>query len=242
MSGSSDEIARLRRVAYGPGATAGERVEAEAALRALSVADHAHLEPVVVDASEPPASVLAPQEVEAMDEPPERAPGIRPFWLIPIVVAAIGVGAVGALGATGQLGNLAASPTPSPTVVASPPLTDVSGAPDAGDLKAADRWFEGEPGPLDVYPFPDQLELAHVDPANVRFMAMEKVGAVVVSAWAAKNAAGEFCLIAVLDAEGSTASSCIGRDDFARRGLAFGANDIMVSWDGNGVAVERTTH
>ncbi|MEO7147943.1 MAG: hypothetical protein ABIX09_08675, partial [Terrimesophilobacter sp.] len=117
MSGATDEIARLRRVAYGPGATAEERTAAEAALRAMSIADKAHLEAVVVDASGSPASVLAHQEAEATDEPPERESGLRPIWLIPIVVAAIGVGTVGALGATGQLGigTVPAVPSGSPT-------------------------------------------------------------------------------------------------------------------------------
>ncbi|MEO7147838.1 MAG: hypothetical protein ABIW81_03075, partial [Terrimesophilobacter sp.] len=109
-----------------------------------------------------------------------------------------------------------------------------------GDLEAADSWFLGEQGPQDIYPDTSQLDASHIDPASVRFMVKQVEGADVVSVWVAKNHAGELCLIANIGSDGMTASSCATREDFARDGLAFGANNILVSWDGNGVTVGQT--
>ncbi len=244
---TNDDSESLRRIAYGPDATGEERAAAEAALRdaeRLAVRGSVAVS-TTVDADTDVAGGIesVPRERQAdVARDNDRPRGIRRACLILIIVAAIGVGALGSFAVTGLLGNQPASIAPSeqPSI---PPLNQGEvGGRLVGDLGSVDRLFNGAPGPKDVFPDAALLEKSFIDPTNVRFLlsAQAEKAEDDFRMWAAKNRADEVCLIIVMGDGDMTGRSCVSRADFRRDGLAFGANQFRVSWNGVSVSVERT--
>lgn len=255
VSTEAEEVERLRRVAYGPESSAQERAEAEAALRALdqpetAMSEAAEAEMIKPEATTPEAiereaiepEATTPGEVtRSSDETREqRALGMRPVWLIPIVVASLVVGALGALGATDQLagGSSAAETSASPMLQGPGGL--YSPQYPVGDLEAADGWFTGDPKPLDTFPDPDLLEANSIDPDEVRLLKVTSADEGSVTVWAGANRLGHLCLLVTNGPERVSVSTCATRADFSRGGgLGFRIDGFLVSWDGREVAVDR---
>ena len=259
MSADADELARLRRRAYGPGVTAEERATAAAALGSLAAqsllesenarkaeADAARAELPVIANSETSGQLLVAEQVSigAGAEAGAGAAGsdgdgrprhsVAAIWVVPIVVVALGLGALGALAGTGQLGlqptSDARSESPTPT-----PSADPIVEPSLGDLDAVDKLFASEYELSDVYPDSEILAASFIHPEDVRFLVKKMVGVDEVRIWAAKTHPGELCLLAIIDTDGMSATSCTSREEFAKYGIAFGANDVFVSWNGSRV-------
>lgn len=253
----SDEIARLRRVAFGPGSSAQERADAVAALRALSD----RIAPERAGAGESESEVHAetdarPEEtghlvstfgdesrgeitetvVDEDSEEPIWRRSIRVGWLVPIVAGSLLVGVVGALGATGRFENLAVWGSPTPSVT---PPGVASGEVHPGDLQAADSWF-GRQFKTGVDSYPDLQLLSNngINPDDVRAALDAGNG---LKVWVGKTT-GKLCLlVASNSASNSTsnvAASCFERDNFAVGGAHLGMNGRMAHWDGNEVTAD----
>ena len=221
----NEERDRLRRIAYGPDATAKERVAAEAGLRRLEEQERASL--VAASAAEASAHHTPDQasavhderddeenssEGEASDDEVTGAPlwlrRINIGWLIPIVVGSLLVGAVGAWGF-----HLAGATNPS-----------------GGDLRAADAWFD----------------LPAADEATAPWYLAQTYG-VEVSNIRLSNAPGvwfgrtktSFCLL-VMQWEASGAG-CVKRPAFAKSGITLAVGSYIFRWRGKDVSVVQTT-
>lgn len=233
----ADDVERLRRVAFGRQASADERAAAVEALRQLRTAD----EQRAAEAAERARVVADPAPESADDESewaaePDRRHGIRPLWLIPIVVASIVVGAVGALAVSSQFEAAPPSvpPSQSHTPAQPPPPSGVVGGP--GDLEAAERWFDGGATPSDAFPDAAFLEGLDIDQYDVRFMASEGSD---WSVWVAKDRRGQLCLLVRNPPVGGSAASCSTTEDFERNGISIGLNDHTAFWDGAIVHSDR---
>ena len=234
MSDDTGEVERLRRVVYGPGATAEDRAAAVAGLRALADRE-----------SDGQVETSAPSEVgeaesaahNEFDDEPERPRGIRPLWLVPIVAASIAVGAIGALAVSPQLEAPppSALPSQSPAPAGQTPPSQFVGGP--GDLEAAERWFDDSATPRDAFPDTAFLDHLDIDPENVRFMGSENGD---WSVWAAKDRNGQLCLV-VRDALEGGAASCATADEFTRNGISIGLNGHSSYWDGATVYTDRSS-
>lgn len=246
---TDDDRERLRRIAYGPGSSAAERGKAEAALREYTVAADSETPSQESDSPEAvrpeergrsPDVSSEPLETHKADCPEQvRVPGIRPVWLIPIVVAALALGALGALSATGQL---ARNPTAAaPSVSSTPQESDGPRATQfpSGDLEAADRAFARSQQPEDAFPDTNLLEANSIDPGNVRLLEATNPDGEAISVWAGTNRLGYLCLLATVGPEQAGAASCASRADFARGGgIGFGINGFLASWNGKGVSID----
>lgn len=196
--------------------------------------NNSHHEPVG------PASIdRADADQSSSREQGQSAPrrGIRLGWLIPIAVASIALGAVGALGVTGQIGGPPfVARTASPTVA---PAGEPTGEfPPYGDLDSADALFDTEPRPKDAYPYPDPMKPYDIELTDVRFVATPDDD---ISVWVAKNDANELCLFFADARDDTHGGSCSTREDFENFGVAFGANDLRLSWDGRIVMIGLAT-
>jgi hypothetical protein len=252
---NSEKIERLRRVAYGPGAGAAERAEAEAALRALAEppADRAD---AVAAAPPPGVAVTSPGEGDGdvaggsdAGDADDDAPGsiwgrrIRLGWLVPIVVGSLVAGVLIALGATGHLAPQAQFNGPDRTSESDGPRP-VSQPGDGtdlvvlgGDLEAADAWFEGSATASDAYPFPGLLESNAIDPYDVRFALAGGEG---WNVWVARSAAGKLCLLLADARDGTGSAGCFARASFAAQGASLGLGDRMAHWFGHEVTASPT--
>jgi hypothetical protein len=234
MSDDTDEVEWLRRIVYGPGATAEDRAAAVADLRVLADRE-----------SDGQVGVSAPLEAEEVEpaadfelyEEPERPRGIRPLWLVPIVAASIAVGAIGALAVSPQLEAPppSALPSQSPDPVEPTPPSQLEGGP--GDLEAAERWFDGGATEGDAFPDPTFLQGVGIEPDNVRFMGSEGDD---WSVWVAKDHRGQFCLLVKEAIPGGAAANCATADEFSRNGITIGLNGRSSYWDGATVYTDRS--
>lgn len=239
----------LRRIAYGPDATAEERAEAASALRQLDEAKREEAEseadPRAAAAESRPilseelSQVKASAERASDDgvEEDEESPSfwrrsIRVAWLVPIVVGSIAVGYAASIGPLNAMRNpqnsaLSASPTP--------PSAEPTDVPDAnvksGDLAAADSWFDRPYRASDTFPNAAALHQFGINAEDVRIAVN---GGEKGSVWVGRTE-GELCLVLADPTDGTSASSCNKRDKFAEFGIAFGSTNLGASWYGREV-------
>lgn len=249
----SDEVERLRRVAYGPGSSARERAEAEAALRVIEgrAAAVAAIAAPSGDGEGSAEEALTaeglpggePGGVEAADAGESGGAAsvwgrsIRVGWLVPVVVGGVIVGVLATLGVTGQFapqaqfnGPSTTSPSPSFDESASPVL--------GGDLKAADAWFDGPGIAPDAYPDTTLLKSSDIEPRDVRFALAAGGG---WNVWVGRSKSSELCLLVADVATGGGAVGCVSRDDFAADGAHLGVNGRTADWYGNAVTEGAST-
>jgi hypothetical protein len=226
-----DEVERLRRAAYGPGASTADRAAAEAALRALA----AQPAEAVDDAAPSPSDAEAPDDVDEDIPEPVLGRSIRVGWLVPIVAGALLVGALAALGATGRFstGEPDAAPTSSP-----PPSGAATTVRIPGDLQAADAWFDGAATASDVYPFSGLLDTNGIDPYQVRFALAGGGG---WNVWVARSATGQLCLLIADAPNGGGTAGCVEKAEFARNGAQLALGSRVAHWYGGEVTTSPNT-
>lgn len=233
-----DELRELRRAAFGRTSTPEEqrsaalrlaeidaeraRIERERVARADAerrLEEHVAATPESAPGDVPPGAAAAASRVEAgADRPAER--GIRPLWLVPIVLAALAVGAVA--------GSLSATPRETPLASASPAAVDdvaAAGAVNAGDLHAADVVFARERTENDVYPHGELVP--ELVPSSVRYLGGVEGS---VEVWVGKKPDDSLCLLVTEGEQG--AATCATRDQFRENAIALGINAYGISWDG----------
>lgn len=247
MADADEEAEGLRRVAYGPGTSATERAEAEAALRALAErrADAGDASEVVSD-----VEVLASlerggvesnvahggdgEEIAAPTPIWERR--IRVAWVVPMVVVAVVVGALGALQATGQFGPTSQVERPATSSPTDPPPKAWIQTP--GDLEAADAWFDRPATASDAYPFQGLLDSNDIDPYEVRFVLTDGIE---WNVWVGRSRSGGLCLL-VTDRRDSTGTGrCVVRDEFAQAGALVASGGHFAYWTGDTVSTDRSS-
>lgn len=160
---------------------------------------------------------------------------VRPVLAVAAIVAAITLGAAGQAFVTSALAGQepeGASPTPITYFrdpVALEPETKIGGP---GDIAIAERWFEGEQAPLDVYPNADLLD--GIDPASTRLVQSSADDSRV---WVGRGTTAEYCVLIYAAAEGLGATSCARPEDFAASGLALSSGYVSVEWHGADLTV-----
>ncbi len=239
----------LRRIAYGPDATAQERVAAEESLRALDEEQLAAAADALAESAAEKAhpSALEGEAVEGVDgddgdlsdddsEEGETAPAfwqrsIRVAWLVPIVVGAIVVGCLGSLGP--MAAQQRADDLLNPAVSAPPVSVPNIGEPILllGDLQAADKWFDDAPASEKAFPVPEMLDKEGIRLKDVR-LAID--GGENASIWVARTEKG-LCLVFARAPDVGSAWSCIDRDNFEKTGLVIGLDGVQASWFGREV-------
>ncbi len=238
VAAGDEDVERLRRVAYGPGAGAAERAEAEAALQA-----HDGRRPDAAEAGEvePVADVEVPASFDGgeiggvpsrSDDGGEAATAfwerrIRVGWVVPIAAAAVVIGALGALQITGWFGPGAPGEVPATISPTDPPPEGWIQMP--GDLQAADAWFDRPATGSDAYPFEDLLRSNHIDPYDVRFALAGGGG---WNVWVGRSTDRKLCLLIADAASESGAAGCFERARFAINGAHLGMGDRMAHWFG----------
>ena len=245
MSETSDEVARLRRRAYGPGATADERAKATAALRLLAQQSliEANVETdAEADASRAELSVTANADAAGpplATEPTGVAAGekrsgrrVAAIWLGPIVAGSLVLGAVGFGLLSQQVGNLSGVDVPTPSLSPTPgsPASE-SGLPlsGPGDLAAADAWFDSAATARDTFPMVELLRSTEVSPTSVRLGA---VAGPEFSVWVGQKDNGDLCLLAVDFSTQQGGSGCIDRAGFEQSGLNLSMPSGGATWSG----------
>lgn len=238
MTENSEEVERLRRVAYGPGVGAAERAEAEAALRTLvSVARHDEGRVSAVPISDAEASAST-EEVgyghggvgkEGLESLWARH--IRVGWLVPIIAGALLVGVLAALTTTGwfERGESETAPTTGQTTLEPPDEADPGFLVQGGNLDAADAWFSGQATAADAYPFSAFLDLNDIDPYEVRFA---HAAGGDWNLWVARTGDGKLCLLSAYARDGTGGADCVQRDAFAAGGVHLGIGDRVAHWFG----------
>lgn len=247
MSAGAEDVERLRRIAYGPDATPRERAEAEVSLREreAQAQAQAHTVTLAAEAEVPDDSMVQVEQSDVSgDDPFEGNPGvesdaiddgeeepslwnrrIRVGWVIPIAVGAVLLGAAVALGASGQFDRVTgpATASPAPTVIEIP-----EEGTEAGDLNAADRWFDRPFEDSDAFSQPALLESGVIDEHDVR-LALD--GGELGSVWVGRTD-DKLCLLIAIAKEESGASSCIEREQFQSNGLRLRSDKLSASWNG----------
>ncbi len=221
----------LRRIAYGPDATARERAEAASALRQLDeqarVAREALRKESVAGVMEPvEAATVGDESSEhvnaggGIDDNEEESfwqQRIRVGWLIPIAIGSLLLGVFGAVGASSQISRFDS-------------LTSSSQDGGAhGDLKAADAWFKPSFALKDYYPGIMTLSAYGIDKDDVRFSGGDGV-------WVARTDTS-LCLLAYTY-DMRSGAGCVSRAEFARSGIALSVGSLTFSWLGGGVRVD----
>ncbi len=225
----------LRRVAYGPDATAEERAVAASALRELDeqarVAREALRASAVAKGTELDDTELD-EPVEASGEGsghladdddgelPLWQRRIRIGWLIPIAIGSLLLGVFGAVGTSSQFRG------PDPVPAASD--GGAVGEATPGDLKAADEWFTAPYLAMDYYPGPAVLNSYGIDQLDVRFSGGN-------GAWVARTESA-LCLLAV-NYDSERGARCVSRAEFGRSGITLSVGDLTFDWRGKDVKV-----
>jgi len=252
----SDEIDRLRVVAFGRTTTDADELAAGEALAELARIDaeidaerEAEREAerrAALAAAEPP--VAEPVEAPADDAPldAEQPPRWR-SWATPAAVGLV-VGAVIAAGIGYAL-------TPAPVddhalTTTSDSVTDngastsvnyfLGDAPGAtstdgtmagltstgGDVQAAERWFADAQTDEDLVGVGSLLP--EFDRSSVRLVHASSIA----RAWVAKRVDGQLCLEVTVSETDYTSGSCALPTDFSDRGLTVSSDTITVRWNG----------
>ena len=226
MTENFDEAGRLRRVAYGPGATAGERVEAEAALRALDPAEDPHQRvetSVAVDDSTEDA-LKVEVDVQVAEQSLWRR-RIRLGWLIPVAVGAVLLGVMGTLSVTGQIAIRADQ---SKTMEVTLPSIIASGP---GNLVAANSWFDSPSKPEDAFPDNKILKSLGIDQNDIKPATSYDLPPRVL--WIARQGTTGFCMIAFTYLnDPATVINCVSVKEFRESGLNIATPAFAAHWDG----------
>ncbi len=245
MTENSGDIERLRRVAYGPGASAADRAAAERALRVLAERPADVAGPV---ATAPVSDTEVPAAIEegdvtggadrgrVGDEALESvwARRIRVGWLVPIVAGALLAGVLAALASTGWF----ETGEPEASVGASPATTGGVPAPMPGDPEAADAWFDGQATASDAYPYSSLLEVNDIHPYEVRFVLSDGTD---WNVWVGRSRTGEFCLLVNDRRDGTGKGLCVEREEFARAGVLVTGGGHFAYWTGDTVLTDRSS-
>jgi len=240
MTTDAARLTELRRIAFGRTHSAEDEARAEAARHELAAA-LATTAPEIADEAAPgPVPDVAPAE-----EPYAR-PDVhrrRVAWLIP-AAAALVVGLLlgaGAMVATGRTAAIAPAPTDTFTPGSSelPPDVDPLRASldlGAGNLTAAEAWFDDRQLPRDEFPDEITVEGLEVDPASTRLADTGRQGGV----WVARRHDGGICLLVALDGQG-LGGSCTDVASFELHGVDLMSNsNLLVVWNGERMTASTT--
>ncbi len=237
MSADSEDVERLRQVAFGPNASAHERADAERALQAIEQAAALAVEPHQ-------SAEASGAEHESTEHPfnedelaPDAAPSmwqrrIRLGWLIPVAVGALLLGVVGALVYTGEIVLSAGQPK---TIDVTLPQVDATGP---GDLEAANSWFDKPSEPEGAFPDSKILKSLGINQADVKSATSNDVppGAL----WIARHGTTGFCMIAFTYLKDpATVTNCVSAEDFRTVGLSIVTPFYAAHWDGVLILVNR---
>lgn len=249
----TDNVDRLRRLAYGPGSRPEDRAAAETELRQLE-GETRKSGPVAPEPSGVEPSGVGPlPQVEADlggisgvmsvadgntdPEPTVVSPGrdpavpiwrrsIRVAWLIPIVVGAVLIGVLATMGVAGQFDAGARWSAP---VASGNPQTQGS-----GDLSAADAWFEKPITDADLFTYPELSDSNGIASDQVRFALDGGNGYMV---WVGRTDR-QLCLLISQEGETNGAVSCFDRDRFVAAGAHLAVDGRKAYWYGHEVTAD----
>jgi hypothetical protein len=240
----------LEAVAFGRVDTPEDEAAAARALQALQALRE--LDDRAASMAPEPVNVM-PVNVEAVDDPDGMSHGapsgipnrvtksLRRFWVVPVVVASIALGAVAGWVATraaekppvSSVGQATVPPdagSTSDTIsVAGPTLP-----PSDADGTSAEDWLNQPRQPMDIFPDEPGLLAFGVDPNSTHVVTTE--GA--TSVWIARGSASSLCLVLVATVDGSFQVRCTPPELYAEKGVSAEAADgTTAHWSGGGVTV-----
>jgi hypothetical protein len=226
---TDDDRERLRRIAYGPGASAKERASAEASLRESDESatsdseDHHETE----FASEVVSDVHGGEVDSEENVPAEESlwrRRIRLGWLVPVAIGALLVGFVGASGLAGKFDSTAGTSSWSGALTVGP-----------GNVNAANSWFATSATSADAYPLIKSLAAIGVTQSDVR-VALNDDGR---KLWVVRQGTRGFCLGIYDTNSDSDPFSCVTIQEFEQTGVTLSERGYAAWWGGKGVVTKR---
>ena len=263
----SDEVDRLRRVAFGRTLTPAEETAAEAALGELARID-AEIDAAREAARQADAQREAERQAadaeaalaDAHEHPPEQPLDHEPArwrrWLAPATVGIV----AGALVAAGIAFAYPSDSAKEPSAVATSDAVTDNGAStnvnyflgDAPETTSSDGTMAGITSAggdvvaaarwFDDEQTKEDLEgvgslLPEFDRASVRLVHASSIA----RAWVANRTDGQLCLEVTVTETDYTSGSCAFPRDFADRGLTVSTDTITVRWNGSQINVLMTS-
>jgi hypothetical protein len=227
----------LETVAFGRVVTAADEDAAARALQALRELDE-RVSPRAPEAGIPAADVasgpVTTEVVGVQNRAQNRVTGsLRRFWVVPVVIASIAVGAIGGSWATRMA---AASPT-GPAVSRDTTVVSNSAAPQPpsdADGSSAEDWLGQPRRPIDTFPDEQNLVAFGVDPNSTHVVRTEGT----THFWIARGSAGSLCLVMMATSDGNTQVRCVPPELFPELGVSAEADDgTSAYWSPEGVVV-----
>jgi hypothetical protein len=156
---------------------------------------------------------------------------LRRFWVIPVVIASIALGAIGGSWMTRTAAHSPAGPAASSdtTVVANSAAPQ---PPSDADGSSAEDWLDQPQRSSDIFPDPQALAAYEVDPNSTHVVRMEGT----THFWIARGNAGSLCLVMMATSDGSLQVRCVPPELFPGIGVSAEANDgTSAHWGPDGV-------
>jgi hypothetical protein len=162
---------------------------------------------------------------------------LRRFWVVPLVVASLAVGAVGGVVATNAVEKSRAdlvSVGPA-TAAADPMVPDPQNA--AAAITSFEEWLDRPQQPIDVFPDERSLTNFGVDSSSTHFVTAPGLSEDTPKIWVARgsDSSRSWCLV-VVPPDGNLRTACIPEEDFSRDGVSVATGPgAFVHWDSSGV-------
>jgi hypothetical protein len=202
--------------------------------------------PVMVEVIDDSQAIRRASRNGAWSGAPDRvAETLRRFWLVPVVVASIALGAVAgslatratemppaSLAPVGQSSVPPDSASPGGTTVVADPVIPLP--PSDADGSSAEDWLNQPRRPIDTFPDEPGLMAFGIDPYSTHVVTTDRK----TNVWVARGSNRSLCLLMVATADGSFQARCTPPEFFPDKGVSAQAEDgTFAHWGADGVTV-----
>jgi hypothetical protein len=171
---------------------------------------------------------------------------LRRFWVVPVVVASLAVGAVGGVVATHAAEKSSASLAPAAQTTApadSGPSdsaeqreaaaaaeSEVTALSTAAVLANVEAWLGPPRLPSDNFPDEATLTASGIDPSSTHFVMTGGT----MRLWAARGFDGSLCLVMMATVDGGSQSGCVPENQFLIDGVSIAGDSASAHWRTDG--------
>jgi hypothetical protein len=202
--------------------------------------------PVMVELIDDSQAIRRAFRNSAWSGAPNRvAETLRRFWVVPVVVASIALGAVAgslatratekppaSLAPVGQSSVPPDSGSSGDTTVVADPVVPLP--PSDADGSSAEDWLNQPRRPVDTFPDEPGLMAFGIDPYSTHVVTTDKK----TNVWVARGSNRSLCLVMVATADGSFQARCTPPELFPETGVTAEAEDgTTAHWNADGVTV-----
>jgi hypothetical protein len=172
---------------------------------------------------------------------------LRRFWVVPVVVASLAVGAVGGVVSTHAAEKPSTSLAPAGQATAPADNGEPSYSADQGDAAAAadsevtalstaavlanvEAWLGPPRLPSDNFPDEATLTASGIDPSSTHFVMTGGT----MRLWAARGFDGSLCLVMMATVDGGSQSGCVPENQFLIDGVSIAGDSASAHWRTDG--------